>query len=120
MCLKNCFVIFSARSRFTGSDSARQRLRELLDPLSAFGAARVDDKWNGNGVDISPMIREAGVPGLLLRHSDDWWYSEYFHLHHSSSDTIDRVDPEALKHNLRVISASVWILANCDEKLRTR
>ena len=64
------------------------------------------------------MIRECGVPGMLLRHSDEWWYNDYFHMHHSASDTIDHVDPEALKNNLKVIFAAVWILANCDEKLR--
>lgn len=65
------------------------------------------------------MINDAHVPGLLLRHEDKWWCEDYFHLHHSSSDTIDHIDPAMLELNLKVISAAVWILANCDEKLNT-
>lgn len=74
-------------------------------------------RWSGNGVDITPMIEEGKVPGILLRHEDKWWQNDYFHYHHSSSDTIDHVDPELLLHNLKVITALVWTLANCDEKL---
>ena len=103
---------------FSGKSQARDQLRRLLEPLTAHGhALEVNDKWSGNGVDISPLIDEHGVPGLLLRHEDSWWENDYFHMHHSTSDTIDHVDMDLMKLNFRVLLGAVWILANCDEKL---
>ncbi len=93
-------------------------LRGLLSPLSSLGDVNnVDDKWSGHGVDISPMIDRFKVPGLLLRHEDSWWNEDYFHIHHTTSDTIDHVDKKLLELNLGVLLGATWILANCDEKL---
>jgi hypothetical protein len=62
---------------FTGTPEGRTLLRELLRPLeSLLGAVtEVDERWSGEGFDISPLIEEHGVPGLLLllRHSDKEW-----------------------------------------------
>ena len=68
-------------------------------------------------MDISPMINDGRVPGLLLRHGDKWWCEDYFHFHHSSSDCINHIDQDMLNLNLKTISAAVWILANAEEKL---
>jgi hypothetical protein len=78
---------------------------------------QVDDSWTGSGVDITPLIDECGVPGLLLRHEDSFWLEEYFHFHHSAADTIDKVDKNQLALNLKVLLGTVWILANTNEKL---
>jgi carboxypeptidase Q len=104
---------------FTGTPEGRTLLRELLRPLeSLLGAVtEVDERWSGKGVDISPLIEEHGVPGLLLRHSDTWWNGEYFHIHHSASDTIDHVDKDLLKLNFQVLLCTVWILANAEKAL---
>ena len=45
---------------------------------------RVDDMWAGYGVDTYPLVMEAGIPGLLLRHEDTWWFEDYFHHHHTA------------------------------------
>ena len=78
---------------------------------------QVDERWTGKGVDITPLIQNHGVPGMLLRHEDTWWNSEYFHLHHTTADTIDHVDKDLLKLNLQVLLCTVWILANADQNL---
>lgn len=103
---------------FSGTEDGRSVLLSLLQPLAVLGdVTNVDPRWNGKGVDITPLIEEAGVPGLLLRHADSWWDSEYFHMHHSTADTIDHVDPELLVLNLQVVMGAVWLLANSDEKI---
>ena len=88
-------------------------------PHPSASVTRVDDAWDGRGVDTSPLINECKVPGLLLRHQDTWWENEYFHLHHTMSDTIDHVDPKLLIQNLQVITCTTWILANSPERLPT-
>lgn len=104
---------------FSGKAESWEVLRRLLAPLSVLGNVnQVDERWSGKGVDITPLIEQHGVPGLLLRHEDTWWNAEYFHLHHTASDTIDHVDKTLLLRNLQVLLGTVWILANAEETLR--
>eukprot|EP01038_Epipyxis_sp_PR26KG_P013848 gene13848-18572_t len=105
---------------FTGTSLAREKLRtHLLKPISKLigKELRIEDEWTGRGVDISPLIDDYKVPGLLLRHEDSWWVNDYFHLHHTNSDTIDKIDKKNLELNLQVLMLSVWILANTDDAL---
>jgi carboxypeptidase Q len=102
---------------YSGESTNRKILEEILSPLSILdGTNRVDESWSGRGVDIIPLIDE-GVPGLLLRHEDSWWYREYFHMHHTASDTIDHVDTNMLTLNLQVLLGAVWLLANSDFRM---
>jgi len=57
------------------------------------------------------------LSGLLLRHEDSWFNQDYFHIHHTASDTIDHVDKKKLEQNLAVLLGVTWILANSNEKL---
>jgi carboxypeptidase Q len=50
------------------------------------------------------------MPLLSLRHD----MSEYFDWHHTANDTLDKVDPEALKQAVAAYAAVVWIAANVD------
>ena len=108
---------------YSGSAEGRRTLRRLLHPLSESlgelgkSVVNVDDAWSGHGVDISPLIDRFKVPGLLLRHEDSWWNEEYFHFHHTASDTIDHVDKEKLRMNLAVLLGATWVLANSNETL---
>jgi carboxypeptidase Q len=105
---------------FSGTEKGREQLREMLRPLSSIlglPVSAVDDRWSGHGVDISPLIDRFGVPGLLLRHEDTWWNDDYFHIHHSTADTIDHVNIDLMKLNFQVLIGCVWILANSDNVL---
>ncbi len=103
---------------FTGTSEARDILKDLFKPLEHLGVPiDIKEAWTGKGVDISPMIEIDHVPGLLLRHDDTWWNEEYFHMHHSASDTIDHVDKSLLCQNFAVLLGAVWILGNSDIKL---
>ena len=122
---------------FTGGDGGANIVREILQPMdtiNTFKATlrddkgkplcnendcvnRVDDSWAGYGVDTYPLVVEAGVPGVLLRHEDTWWLHDYFHHHHTASDTINNIDPGLLMLNLHAVMSAAWLLANTDRTI---
>ncbi|MEO6582198.1 MAG: M20/M25/M40 family metallo-hydrolase [Sphingomicrobium sp.] len=59
-----------------------------------------------DGSDIGPMI-EDGVPGVGL--SQDG--TKYFDLHHTPDDTLDKIDPEALRQNVAAWTAMLVVLS---------
>jgi len=87
------------------------RLTELAAPLADLDAANVSEGWGG--VDISFMA-DAGVPLIGHRVHNDG----YFDIHHSPSDTIDKVDPGDLQRNVAVVAALLWALAESPSSLR--
>lgn len=69
------------------------------------------------GVDITPMVEKDGIPGLLVKHSDDWERETYFHFHHSPSDSIDHIDKNRLYENFFFLLSAAWLLANSDQEM---
>ena len=59
-----------------------------------------------DGSDIEPLL-DAGMPGVGL--SQDGTY--YFDVHHTPDDTLDKVDPEALRQNVAAWTAMLAVLA---------
>jgi carboxypeptidase Q len=59
-----------------------------------------------DGSDIGPML-EAGAPGVEL--TQDGTY--YFDIHHTPDDTLDKVDPEALRQNVAAWTAMLAVLS---------
>jgi hypothetical protein len=80
-------------------------MREILAPLGIEGG---DNSSNG-GADLS-TLRAEGMPVLSMRHD----VSAYFDVHHTANDTLDKVDPEALKQHVAAYAAVVWIAANIE------
>jgi len=82
-------------------------LKDLLAPIGADGLTR-----GGGGADIGPM-RSAGVPQLGLR-SDS---TDYFDIHHTEADTLDKVDPEELAKCTAALAIMAYALAEMEEPL---
>ena len=59
-----------------------------------------------DGSDIGPML-ESGMPGVGL--SQDG--THYFDIHHTPDDTLDKVDPEALRQNVAAWTAMLAVLS---------
>ncbi len=78
-------------------------MREILAPLGIEGG----DNTASGGADLS-TLRAEGLPVLSLRHD----MSDYFDLHHTANDTLDKVDPDALKQAVAAYAPVVWIAAN--------
>lgn len=86
----------------TGREVEAKALQAALAPLGIVPGAT--DKADGS--DIGPMI-EAGAPGVEL--SQDGTY--YFDVHHTPDDTLDKVDPEALRQNVAAWTAMLAVLS---------
>lgn len=61
------------------------------------------------GADIS-ALRNAGVPVADL--GQDGW--DYFDLHHTPDDTLDKIDPEALRQNVAAFAVFAYLAAEMD------
>jgi hypothetical protein len=85
-------------------------VRKLAAPLAAFAAD--DVREGGGGADISPMA-DKGVPMLGLRQDT----THYFDIHHTTADTLDKVDPHDLAMNATAMAVMAWQLANLDPPL---
>ncbi|MDX1443914.1 MAG: M20/M25/M40 family metallo-hydrolase, partial [Gammaproteobacteria bacterium] len=70
--------------------------------------------WGGmggyGGADIGP-IQELGVPVYSIRQDA----TKYFDLHHTDNDTLDKVDPRTLNHNVAVYATAAYVAAMRDE-----
>ncbi len=63
----------------------------------------------GGGPDIGP-IRDLGVPVASLR-QNGW---DYFDHHHTPDDTLDKVDPAALRQNVAAWAAFLYMASEMD------
>jgi Zn-dependent M28 family amino/carboxypeptidase len=86
--------------------------RSLGAPLRGLGVAQGDNNAYG-GPDMK-FIREAGVPVVGLK-QNGW---DYFDLHHTPDDTLDKIDPQALAQNVAAYAAYLYMAANSGEYYR--
>ena len=59
-----------------------------------------------DGPDIGPLL-EAGAPGVTLNQDG----THYFDLHHTPDDTLDKIDPEALRQNVAAWTTMLAVLS---------
>src|SRR6478752_169001 len=83
-------------------ETEARALQAALAPLGIVPGV-LDD---ADGSDIGPMI-EAGAPGVGL--SQDG--THYFDLHHTPDDTLDKIDPEALRQNVAAWTAMLAVMS---------
>jgi Zn-dependent M28 family amino/carboxypeptidase len=91
----------------SGFGDDREALRgEMVSVLGRAGVASGDNRGTG-GPDLT-FIRMRGVPVVTLR-QNGW---DYFDLHHTADDTLDKIDPDDLAQNVAVYAAFTWMAAN--------
>jgi hypothetical protein len=83
-------------------ETEARTLQAALAPLGIV-PGELDD---ADGSDVGPMIA-AGVAGVGL--SQDGTY--YFDVHHTPDDTLDKIDPEALRQNVAAWTTMLSVLA---------
>ncbi len=86
--------------------------QELGVVIRALGAGRGDNTATG-GPDMT-YLREAGVPVVGLK-QNGW---DYFDLHHTPDDTLDKIDPEDLAHNVAAWVSFIYLAANSGQYYR--
>jgi hypothetical protein len=87
-----------------------QTYASVIAPLSVMVSP---DSSRGSGDDTVDLVR-AGVPAFAV--SQD--ASRYFDWHHSSEDTLDKVDPDQLAQAVATWAAFAYIAANSDIDFR--
>ena len=95
------------------SDDGEALVRELGAILAPLGVALNMGAGGSGGPDLSPL-NAGGMPVLRLAQDG----RDYFDLHHTPDDTLDKIDPEAMTQNVAAYAAFLWVLANTDIDLR--
>jgi carboxypeptidase Q len=95
---------------FTGSDAARARIAEIASLLERIEADSVAP--GGGGADIGPLM-ELGVPGMspIVDGSRYFWY------HHSSADTMDKLEPGDMARVTAALAVMTYVVADMTERL---
>lgn len=95
-----------------GAAPATDRLAAALAPLGVVrGAGEA-----GGGPDIGPLIA-LGRTGVIDLDQDGL---DYFDLHHTPDDTLDKIDAAALKQNVAAWTAMLAVMANAPEGIELK
>jgi carboxypeptidase Q len=96
---------------FSGSDRARARVRDIATLLSGIQADVISQ--GGGGADIGPSVQQANVPALSLEGEGN-----YFLIHHTPADTIDKIDPMDVSRAAAAVAVMTYVIAEMPERLR--
>lgn len=91
-----------------GAAAVADRVEAALAPL---GITRGSARARG-GPDIGALVA-SGVPAITLQQDG----SDYFDLHHTADDTLDKIDPKKLAQNVAAWTAMLAVVANAPESL---
>ncbi len=106
---------FATKNQDIEPSNIKNILTNEEDNINRYAVNYVDEEWEGWGIDTRPLIFQKNIPGILLRHNDTFWNNDYFHHHHTLSDSINNVDPKLLELNLKILISTAWLLANHDK-----
>ncbi|MDH5435039.1 MAG: M20/M25/M40 family metallo-hydrolase [Gammaproteobacteria bacterium] len=102
--------IYAFASRVSDADFETVNvMAELMKPL---GIVYLDNN-GGPGPDLSPMFAK-GMSAFSLRQDG----TDYFDLHHTADDTLDKVDPEALAQNVAAYVVFASVAADSEKTIR--
>lgn len=88
-----------------GSLAATAQIAEALKPL---GIEYAPGK-GGPGPDIGPLAAKGGAWAWLAQDGTD-----YFDLHHTADDTLDKIDPQALAQNVAAYTVFAYLAAEAE------
>jgi carboxypeptidase Q len=101
---------FGLPAGMAGTDLHREAMR-VLAPL---GIHFDPEPARGGGPDVVPLA-QLGVPTFRLYQDG----SDYFDVHHTADDVIERIDPAQLDQNVAAWAALLWLIAESDVDFRT-
>lgn len=95
----------------TGSgnpDGSREATAQIAEALAPLGIAYRPDE-GGPGPDIIPLAAKGGAWAWLAQDGTD-----YFDLHHTADDTLDKIDPKALAQNVAAYTVFAYLAAEAE------
>jgi carboxypeptidase Q len=96
---------------FTGSDAARAKVRDIATLLHGIQADTIGAA--GEGADIGPSIQAAQMPSMALEVEGN-----YFLLHHTPADTVDKIDPMDMARASAAIAVMTYVIADMPDRLK--
>ena len=96
---------------FTGSDAARAKVRDIATLLKGIQADRISAV--GEGADLGPSVQAANIPAMSLDVDGN-----YFLIHHTEADTIDKIDPLDMSRASAAIAVMAYVVADMADRLR--
>ena len=96
---------------FTGSDAARARVTEIATLLRGIQADRIGAA--GEGADIGPSVEAAHLPSMSLDVDGN-----YFLIHHTAADTVDKIDPLDMSRAAAAIAVLSYVVADMRDRLQ--
>jgi carboxypeptidase Q len=95
---------------FTGPDSARRTMTTIAGLVASLGAGTILE--SGGGADIEPSGRAGGIP--MMSHVVK---GDYFLIHHTPADTIDRISPKQIGDNAAAMAVMTYVVADLPWRL---
>ena len=96
---------------FSGSEAARARVKEIATLLRGIQADRIGA--SGGGADIGPSVEAGRLPAMSLEVDGD-----YFLIHHTPADTVDKIDPMDIARASAAIAVMTYVVADMPERLK--
>lgn len=96
---------------FSGSDAAREKIEGIATLLRGIEADRIGP--SGGGADIGPSVEAGRLPAMSLTVQGD-----YFLLHHTPADTVDKIDPMDMARASGAIAVMAYVIAEMPERIR--
>lgn len=94
------------------SEDSLPIVNQLAQSLESLGVAQGNNEGYG-GPDLVPLM-QLGMPVLGLTQDG----RDYFDLHHTPDDTLDKINPEHLRQNVAAYVVFAWMMANTEEDFR--
>src|SRR4051794_827980 len=96
---------------FSGTESGRAKVRDIATLLSSIDADAIGP--SGGGADIGPSVQQANIPAMALEVDGN-----YFLIHHTPADTIDKIDPQEIARSAAAIAVITYVIADMPDRLR--
>ena len=96
---------------FTGSSTARETVQQIAGLLRGIQADRIGA--SGGGADIGPSVEAGQIPALSLEVEGN-----YFLIHHTAADTVDKIDPADMAKASAAIAVMAYVVADMPERLK--
>nr|MBA2302785.1 M20/M25/M40 family metallo-hydrolase [Acidobacteriota bacterium] len=96
---------------FSGSDAARAKIEDIATLLRGIQANRIGA--SGGGADIGPSVEAGKIPAMSLEVDGN-----YFLLHHTPADTVDKIDAMDMARASGAIAVMAYVIAELPERLR--
>jgi carboxypeptidase Q len=96
---------------FTGSAAARATIQEIATLLKGIQADQIGPA--GGGADIGPSVEAGQLPAMSLEVDGN-----YFLIHHTPADTVDKIDPADMSKASAAIAVMAYVIADMPDRLK--